>query len=77
MDGESTTLKATVKDANGKFVTEGKVLFKINGKSVTDSKGNPVYLDVKNGKVTLKYTPTKGLFNKNSVITAVFAENDN
>ncbi len=77
LDGESTTLKATVKDANGKFVTEGKVLFKINGKSVTDSKGNPVYLDVKNGKVTLKYTPTKGLFNKNSVITAVFAENDN
>ncbi len=76
VDGQKVTLVATVKDYKGKLVNTGKVVFKINMKSVKDSKGKTVYVDVKNGKAKLTFTPEKGLYNKNSDVNAFYNGTD-
>ncbi|MBQ6218504.1 MAG: Ig-like domain repeat protein [Methanosphaera sp.] len=75
-NGDNVTFVATVKDKNGKAINEGKVIFKINMKTVTDSKGNAIYAKVKNGKAKISIQPTEGLYNKNSDLNAVFGETD-
>ena len=71
--GEKVKLEATVKDMNGKAINAGKVVFKINMKTVLDSKGNPRYAAVKNCKAVLTVTPESGLYNKNSDLNAVYS----
>lgn len=76
-NGDKVTLEATVKDVNGKAIKEGKVLFKVNKKTITDSKGKSKFVSVKNGKATLTYTPPAGLYNKKSVLSATYTGTSN
>lgn len=71
-NGDKVTLEATVKDKNGKPVNDGKVVFKINLKSVQNSKGKVIYVNVKKGVAKVTITPNKGLYNKNSDLNAVY-----
>lgn len=45
-------------------------------KTLADKNGNAIYVAVKNGKATLKYKPEKGLYSRNSDLTATYCEND-
>ena len=53
--GETVTLTATVSDGNAP-VNVGKVVFKVNGKTVKDANGKVVYAKVVNGMVSVEYT---------------------
>ena len=53
--GETITITATVKDGQVN-IDEGKVVFKIAGKTVKDEKGKAIYVKVVDGKATLEYT---------------------
>ncbi len=75
-DCNTVKLVATVKDANNKAVNTGKVIFKLNGKTLIDSKANPLTATVKNGKATLKFKPTSDMYNSIAKLTAVYCDND-
>ena len=75
-NGDTVNLEATVTDENGKLINTGKVVFKVNLKTLADKNGNAIYVAVKNGKATLKYKPEKGLYSRNSDLTATYCEND-
>ena len=45
-------------------------------KTLADKNGNAISVAVKNGKATLKYKPEKGLYSRNSDLTATYCEND-
>ena len=60
--GEKLTLKATVTDENNKKVTNGNVIFKINGVTIKDNgklsgSNNPLKVKVVNGVATTTITP--------------------
>ncbi len=76
-DTEKVKLTATIKTLNNKLVEDGKVSFKINGKTLMDKQGNIIYATVKNGKATLNYNPPDGLYNKKSNITATYSQSKN
>ena len=72
--GATITLKATINtDAT---INTGKIVFKINGKTVKDTNGKVIYTKVSNNEVTVEYTLpeeyTTGTYN----ITAVFISPD-
>ena len=72
--GATITLKATINtDAT---INTGKIVFKINGKTLKDTNGKVIYTKVSNNEVTVKYTLpeeyTTGTYN----ITAVFISPD-
>ena len=69
--GETITLKATVK-AGSTIINEGKVVFKVNGKTVKDASGKVIYLNVKNGEVSVDYTIASSMKAKDYKITAVY-----
>jgi len=73
--GSKITLKATITDGSN-IINSGKVVFKINGKTVKDANGKVIYAKVVNNEVTLEYTLPEsqkaGTFN----LTAVFLSND-
>ena len=69
--GDTITLKATVKTTDNNIST-GKVIFKINGKTVKDSNGKVIYLKVEDGQVTTNYTIPNTYKAKNYTITAVY-----
>ncbi|RAP54182.1 MAG: hypothetical protein BZ137_03635, partial [Methanosphaera sp. rholeuAM130] len=73
--GSNTTFKAKVSDGYTP-ITTGKVIFKINGKTIKDADGNVIYalLD-SNGEVSVNYTIT-GLKAKTYTITAVFISDE-
>ncbi len=71
--GKKVKLEATVKDKNGKLISGGKVVFKVNMKSVVGSDGKAVYVPVKNGKAVLTYAPNNGLCNKVCDLNAVYS----
>lgn len=75
-DCNTVKLVATVKDANNKAVNTGKVIFKLNGKTLMDSKANPLTATVKNGKATLKFKATNDMYNSIAKLTAVYYDND-
>ena len=68
----NTTIK--VKDQNNNTVNSGKVIIKINGKTLKDNEGKTVYIKVKNGTAIFNYKiPTSNI---NSNISAVYSGND-
>ena len=73
--GNNVTFKATVTDGYAPMTT-GKVIFKINGKTIKDENGKVIYaiLD-SNGEVSVNYTIT-GLKAKSYTITAVFISDE-
>ena len=70
--GQTITLRAKVLDANGDRVNSDRVVFKLNGKTLKDEKGNTLYAQVIDGEAVLDYTIpatfTAGTYN----LTAVF-----
>jgi hypothetical protein len=53
--GETVTLTATVSEGSTP-VNVGKVVFKVNGKTVKDANGKVIYAKVVNGTVSVEYT---------------------
>lgn len=53
--GEQITLTANINDGD-KQINTGKVLFKINGKTIKDANGKVLYVKVVNGIASLNYT---------------------
>ena len=73
--GQTITLRAKVLDANGDRVNNDKVVFKINGKTLKDNKGNTLYAKVKDGEAVLEYTIPSTYSAKTYTLTAVFGGN--
>ena len=69
--GETITLTATVKQGNT-LLEIGKVVFKINGKTLKDNNGKVIYLQVENGQVTTNYTIPDTYKAKTYIITATY-----
>ena len=73
--GETITLTATITD-NDKVINNGKVVFKINGKTVKDANGKVIYAKVVNNQVSVEYTlPADMKVNKYN-LTAIFTSPD-
>ena len=69
--GDKITLKAKITD-NGNVINTGKVVFKINGKTVKDENGKVIYAKVLNNIVNVEYTIPDSFNVKDYNITAVF-----
>ena len=73
--GSTITLKATLND-NDKVINSGKVVFKINGKTLKDSKGRTIYAKITNNIATLEYTLPNTFKAKDYNITATLISNE-
>ena len=69
-NNETITITTTLSDTT---INSGRAVYKINGVTIKDEKGNPKYLSVKNGVITLKYTIPENFSNKKYTITFVFS----
>ena len=69
--GETVTLTATVAAGNTP-VNVGKVVFKVNGKTVKDSNGKVIYASVVNGQVSVNYTVPENMKAGSYNITVTF-----
>ncbi len=71
--GQTVTLTAHITDSNGKAITTGKLIFKLNGKTLKDENGNTIYGYVdENGDASITYTLPDNYSAKDYVLTAVF-----
>ena len=73
--GETITLTATITD-NDKVINNGKIVFKINGKTVKDANGKVIYAKVVNNQVSVEYTLPADMKAKDYNITATFISSD-
>jgi len=73
--GDTITLKATITD-NNKQINTGKVVFKINGKTVKDENGKVIYAKVINGQVSVNYTIPDSYKRGNYTLTATYIGTD-
>jgi len=73
--GSTITLKATITD-NNKVINTGKVVFKINGKTVKDANGKVIYAKVVNGQASVNYTIPESYKAGNYTITATYIGTD-
>nr|WP_257791426.1 right-handed parallel beta-helix repeat-containing protein [Methanosphaera sp. BMS] len=73
--GETITLTATLTDGNN-VINNGKVVFKINGKTVKDSNGKVIYAKVSNNQVNFTYTLPSDMKAKQYNLTATFISSD-
>jgi len=69
--GAQVTFKATIKDSD-KVINEGKVVFKVNGKTLKDANGKIIYVKVVNNQAVLDYEIPESWKVKQYTITAVF-----
>jgi len=67
--GQTTTLTATLSDNT---INTGKIVFKINGKTVKDANGKVIYAKVTNGTVSVDYTLPESYNAGNYTVTATF-----
>ena len=74
---QKTNITAIVTDENGQAVTNGKVVFKINGKTIKDENGKVIYIKVVNGQATLEYTLPTEWADKNLTIEATYSGSSN
>jgi len=73
--GDKITLKATITD-NNKEINTGKIVFKINGKTVKDENGKVIYAKVVNNTVEFEYTLPESYKSGSYNITATFISAD-
>jgi protocatechuate 3,4-dioxygenase beta subunit len=69
--GEEVTITARVVDEYDNPVTNGKVVFKVNGKTLKDANGKVIYAKVTDGVATITYTVPENW--KDANITAVYS----
>ena len=67
--GSQVQLTATLSDNT---INTGKIIFKINGKTVKDENGKVIYAKVVNGQVTVNYTIPESMKTDTYTITAVY-----
>ena len=72
--GSKTILKATVNDMQNNQVNTGKVIFKLNGKTLKDDEGNTIISEVKNGIATIEYMIPSNYSAKDYILTAVASD---
>ena len=72
--GDTITLTATINTAT--TVNTGKVVFKINGKTVKDTNGKVIYAKVTNNQVNFTYTLPSDMKAKEYNLTATFISSD-
>lgn len=72
--GDTILLSALVLENNTQ-INGGKVIFKLNGQTLKDKKGNSLIVDVKNGLAKTNYTFDYGFSAKNCNITAIYSSN--
>ncbi|AWX31764.1 hypothetical protein [Methanosphaera sp. BMS] len=70
-----TTLTAAITDGDN-VINNGKVVFKINGKTVKDANGKVIYAKVSNNQVNFTYTLPSDMKAKEYNLTAVFISSD-
>ena len=73
--GSTITLKATITD-NNKVINTGKVVFKINGKTLKDANGKVIYAKVVNNEVIVEYSLPESYKAKDYTITATLISPD-
>ena len=73
--GETIILTATITD-NDKVINNGKVVFKINGKTVKDANGKVIYAKVVNNQVSVEYTLPADMKVNKYTLTAIFTSPD-
>ena len=69
------TLKATI-NAGNTLINTGKIVFKINGKTVKDANGKVIYAKVVNNTVSVEYTIPESYKTGNYTITATYKSVD-
>ncbi|MDO5826270.1 MAG: Ig-like domain repeat protein [Methanosphaera sp.] len=67
--GSTVQLTATLSDNT---INNGKIVFKINGKTVKDANGKVVYVKVANGTVIVEYTIPENMKAGDYIITAIY-----
>ena len=78
VDGnKQADITAYVVDANNKALTSGKVVFKVNGKTVKDTNGKVMYIKISNGQAVLPYTFTQEDIDNNVTILAAYSGSAN
>ena len=70
--GETITLRAKIVDANGDSINRGKVVFKLNGKTLTDKNGKTLQANVAGGEAVLEYTIPSTYSSRTYNLTAVY-----
>ena len=76
MAGKEVIIKVKVVDDDvDTLVNTGRVILKINGKTLKDTTGNIIFTDVVNGIATVKYTIPSNFKAKSYTLTAVFSDN--
>ncbi len=73
--GNTINLIATIHDSNGSIISNGKVVFKFQGKTIKDTTGKGIIVNVTDGVAKLAYTIPDGTSAKDYNITAVFGNN--
>ena len=71
--GQTVTLTATINDNT---INTGKIVFKVNGKSIKDVNGKVIYVKVVNGHVSVEYTIPTDMKAKDYNLTAVFISSE-
>ena len=67
--GQTVTLTSTRSDNT---INTGKIVLKVNGKTVKDASGKIIYAKVVNGTVSVEYTLPESMKQKDYNITAVY-----
>jgi len=70
--GETITLRTKIVDANGDNINRGKVVFKLNGKTLTDKNGKTLQANVAGGEAVLEYTIPSTYSSRTYNLTAVY-----
>ena len=70
--GETITLRAKVLDSNGNRINSSQVIFKLNGKTLTDKNGKQLKAKVVDGDAILKYTIPTNYSAKTYNLSAVY-----
>ncbi|WP_455644847.1 beta strand repeat-containing protein [Methanosphaera sp.] len=74
--GETVTLSVTLTDdATNSTVNSGRVVFKLNGKTLKDAEGNVIYATVENGIASIQYTIPENYAAKDYTLSVVFGDN--
>ena len=76
--GKNTTLTAQFYDDTYTPISDGKAIFKVNGKTLRDNQGNVIYVDVINGRAELpNINITQEWAKPDTTIQAIYIGEDN
>ena len=70
--GQTVTLTVRLTDQLENNITGGKVVFKVNGKTLKDTSGKVIYAKVENGVATAEYTIPNSMAESNITIQATY-----